>query len=581
MNKIINKTLFTEQLRRFWAVGVLTLIAFVLGIYLPFYQNILRGEIFRAINSINQIIHLQQFFLMFLMLVVPFTCVLALFHYANKGASTSAFHCFPVNKKQIFFSNVAAGWVLMLVPLLILSFLLLMTPVRERVYDFSTGYQIFVGTEVINSFFRVTVFFLRAALGFTFYFAVFTFAASVSGSRIVGGLLGLTLPLIPIGLLSLVMGAGSLYLFGLDFANSAIEEIIYFTGIFTNPVVWGSAGFRGVPGIVVVFVYFAICAVVMALAYMCYHRRKQERAGDSIVFTPVKNVLVFLLSIAGMVSIGVSIMYLAGARWWLYPGFAVGFVISFFIAQMIAEKTFMVAYKAKSLLRFGLVLICMYAVLIFVTHVAMRGIVNFIPEQNDVVGVNFRNSWNLITTPETFASDPYAIAATIDIHNQILAHRQRINNFAWNNELGRNRQPSFRININYLLANGRIVQRSYTLPRSLAQSFGAYTIMDNPSVILSNYPALISPGVIDEIIVRFDHYATDERIIRSFSPNNTAQFQEIINAIKYDVVNNRSTTWRNEVSVSIVLHRDYQHSHNNWGIGLNRYSRLYKLLMGL
>lgn len=601
MTKFINHALFIEQLKRFWAIGALTFLAFFLGIYLPLNQNLMRGNNSWILSGFSDLFEFSNFFFLILMFIIPLSAVLALFSYSNKEPSTTAFHCFPVNKKQLFFSNLAAGLVLMLVPLLVLCVLLVMPPTVVHLYEWDSLImaQVRVGSGVINTVPQVAMFFLRASIGFSFYFSLFALAASVTGNRVVTGLLSLVFPVIPFGILMLVAGAGELYLFGINTFGNTMERVAIYVLMFINPVSWnevlsgmvrrGMMGGGGLPpDLPIIFIYIFILSVFTAIACWCYHKRKQERAGDSIVFVPIKNILVFLLSLAGMVFFGTFIMAMAGARFWLYPGFIIGFVLTYFIAQMIAEKTFMVRNKIKSLIPFGLVMVGIYAAVLFVTHVGLRGVVNFVPQHHQVVGVSFRPQHNLhsfvdgrrIIVDETIITNHHVLTNTFDIHKAILNERRMVEAFMWNNDIGRRgRQPSHRLNINYIMADGRIINRQYTLPESFARNIGIMDVMDNPHVIFADHPALLRPNTITRLsfVYMHDEENTTIEITRS-NPN----FDFFIDAIKHDIIYNNAmntnTPRADRVTIRFTLHEDFRNTHRTPEIVVLRNGRLSQLL---
>ena len=508
----ISTALLREQLTRFWPLALLALLYYLFVVVLPIGHFVPREQwtsrMFAA-GAMMDLLAMRNTNMINATIVVPLITAMCLFSYAFSHKATLAFHSFPINKSQLFVTNMIAGLILMIVPLLLLSFVLLLSPlvvepgylnqhgiwvswsIRHRATLFPTGLS---HGDVINSFSVVAGFFGRAVVAYVFYFILFTLAISVSGNLIVALLMSAVIPFVPMGF----------YLVGRAFVESYVFGIVptvrpfrgYDTILFyTNPTSWqhffhhevsvGSDNFFDLarPLHPYLISYILIGAAMLATAYICFQKRRHERAGDSIVFLPLKKVLIFLVSMGGMFICGVFIMYITqSGRTGLYLGYVIGFVISFFIAQMIAETSLQVWRKVKLLPVYGGVTLGIYLLIIGITHVGMLPVINYVPQRENIAGVLFSDSstWLFVddTPTDFFRSDPEIIDVIVELHERILDDRQNVNHVWQQYAKGPFVAISrpFPHNASYLylayrMNDGRTISRVYLIPAEWANDF--------------------------------------------------------------------------------------------------------------
>ena len=606
MKNFINTALLKEQLKRFWPIAALPMLWYLLVVVMEVYlaptnaNHWLSGE---------QLISAAMFILMTMwnvpllwaMIAVPFCATMALYSYSFKTASTTAFHSLPLNRNQLFFTNLLAGLTLMLTPLLITSLIILM-PVRfaEGSINEWLVLSAIPGIEcgdVINTPLRVGGFFLRNALGFTLYFAIFMLAASLAGSRVIAITLAGVIAILPTALTGLGMIIGEFYIFGL-----APPTYIGVVTTHMHPFFWGRAFgwipflFRGgtVPHHTLVISYSLITLACLGLAYLAYRLRPQERAGDAVVFTPVRRVLIFLEAAIGMFFVGVIGLVLFASRAGLYLGFVVGFAIAYFIAQMIAEKTFRVGHKAKHLVSYGAVAAGVYLLMLLVVNVGFSGYMRRVPDAREIEGVHVHQRWGAHTAPQdVFIYDAATIAWVQDIHRRIIDERGYVQRHFRNNSNNWHISMSS-FTIMYRLENGRIMSRSYRLPNNFFEDKGINALMQSDPVIQAGFPALRDPANIRfiEVTVRnADYWAVllDADIARArgrgdaeyiaelhaalTAPfmahiDNAAQIFPLAIAVRRDIsyeARAGAIDWRNDISVFVDTgDSTYEHRSGFW-----------------
>jgi len=589
MKSLINIPLLKEQLKRFWAIAAVLMIIYILVGLIPVYSvhsehpdyyHMLANNMVDLLNLVNPIG-------IIVMLLSPILAVMALYPYYFNNKAATAFHSFPLNKRQLFCTNIVAALILMLLPLLIFC-LTILAPVhypgllaREN-WDGSISLIEFVllppgifprGVEVgaaINSTPVVAGFFGRVALGIIFYYGVFLLAASIAGNRVIAILLSGALPLIPVAVHGLIQLIAHTFVFGFEPTSNVFR--LEYTMIISNPAVWGltttARGHAAAVGIwPFVLSHIVIAAVLFAIAYICTHKRKLERTEDSVVFTPFKNVCVFLVAAVGMFLMGGFLFQISHSFVGLYVGSFIGFVIAYFIGQMIAEKALDVRHKIKTLLPFAGTMLGIYVFILLFANFGLGFYINRVPLASEVARASIHHDagWGLDWGfEEMLTDDPVAIALTLEAHQQILNNRsdlQRARRIA-------NRDGSIRMSvlpITYLLNDGTILRRVYWIPIEFRREVLG-EITRNPSMILSRYQVFNEPPeAIEELTIRFwfeyrhergaevEINITDSNEIASLL--NEAREDYVANHIAWATEDNMHTV--NGFSIWIRLYEDY------------------------
>ena len=580
MKSLINTPLLKEQLKRFWAIGAVLILFYVLAGMLPLIAQMLNpyNPPHHIAQDIVSLLSMSHPIPIIAMVAGPFFAAMALYPYSFSSSAATTFLSFPLSKRQLYYTNLAAALVLMLLPLLIFC-LFLLIPIRYHggqswvdahgVTQFWRQYVHFPEAlfpcgvrsgAVINTLPVVAGFFMRIAVGSLFYFMVFLLAVSVSGTRLIAVLLCGALPLLPAGFHLLAEGIATVYVFGYDGIH---DTRLAYTFLYSNPVMWGSViedfsrsfirfrllAFPFFPEASAVvnslfIVYIAITAALGTIAYYCSNWRKQERTGDSVVFTSLKNILIFLLSLMGSIGMGPFLMMLTRSRAGLYLGFIIGFVIAYFIAQMIAEKTFSIGHKIKSLLYFGGTMIGVYLMMLLFTNVLMLPYINRVPQAHEIAGVSLSHHWRwmgLHERPFIYADDHETIALTLQKHQLILNNRRYLRRVFW--QAGSRSQPGpvHTIPITYLFHDGTTMYRSYLLSRDFMISSGIGKFVNSPPIILAQHPILNQSEIIDTVrITTWDDRSGRETVSTVTGREN---IRTLFDAVKNDLTAGAALDW--------------------------------------
>lgn len=536
---MLNKTLLTEQLKRFWAIAVLPAAVYLVAVYAPMVSN---RDDWWAMRQMVDIITFGNFAMMLTMVITPVAAAFCVFSGFFNKAATTALYALPLNKTQLFATNALAGIILSLIPVVIFCAVLLFPLEFHENIDsvFHLRAHGTIGTTlggtitfspqgnipeallpggpiegaVLNTVPVIGGLFLRMALTTLFYFAVAYLAFSLAGHGIIALLVAGAIPFVPAALMLLVHLIGLAYVFG--FSAATMQNIFTRFFVYHQPAMWSQLIrpdiYTRMQAVIIPYISYSVLTVAMLVgAYFVFRARKPERVGNSILFNPVKNVLIFLVSLAAMLALGV-VFYAAGGEsvFMLHVGFIIGFALGFVVAQMIAEKSLNILEKFRVLPRFIGVVAALYVSVLLFTQFGMGFYVNRVPEE--VSGVSVSVSWFEDGIPHT---DPEFIAATRAAHQIILDNIDEvrevplINRSEWERSGGWGLPIRENIFIQYVLENGRNVIRQYTLPVEFVEEMGLTEFLTRREVVLASYSAFQAPQYLTEITLQFSFLEYD------------------------------------------------------------------------
>ena len=577
---LINFPLLLEQLKRYWLIAAGFTIFYLLVGMLPIHSG---NDGYMVVRNFIDLVQMNHPLPVVAMLFAPFSVVMALYPYHFNGSAATAFYSFPVTKRQLFWTNAATAMILMLLPLLILCVLLLV-PIRFPISPEAISPE-FAGSLVttwrphfrfshiifpveptpgmlVNTFPVVVGFFVRMTVGFAFYFSVFLLAVSVSGNRVVSVLLCGTFPFIPISIHFLFEVVGTVYVFGHTNLNG-MQNSIETTTSLTNPVVWGMI-IEGAESLLRYYLaYIGITAALLLVAYICSHKRKQERTGDSVVFTTLNNICVFLVAMSGMIVMGAAGLGALRSRVAMYFGFVIGFAIFYIIAQMIAEKSFNIGGKIKSLVPYGAIMAGLYITMLLVTNFGMTSYINFVPSTYDIRGVSISNMarWqrhgvnDIFDIDDVFITEPEVIARVTELHQYILNNRDYLRDVRWRSFEGDWRNIS-EIPITYRLHDGTYILRSYMASEDFLMSSGISEFMHTRHVILADYPLLRHPYFVERVSLSLSREVEMEdgwwqtEFWETFTILNPDEITSLLAAVTEDIVDIARQDWEDRLMYS-------------------------------
>ncbi len=201
----------------------------------------------------------------------------------------------------------------------------------------------------------------------------------------------------------------------------------------------------------------AIGIALLGLALVLYRRRHLERAGDFMVFKPMKPVFLTVYSMC----VGAVLYYLGDAVNGTSTGyafFALGLVMGYLSGKMLLERTLRV-FSRKSMLGMG-ILFGAVALSLLLTWLDPVGIARRVPDSDKVSKVylydGYLNDHNLdkeMILQQTYTitvTDPEDIAAICNLQSTMLAEHKTPGN-----------QDRRHFTIQYVMKNGSRMTRSY------------------------------------------------------------------------------------------------------------------------
>ncbi|MDR0273051.1 MAG: hypothetical protein LBI27_07025 [Clostridiales bacterium] len=378
MNNIINTALLKEHLKRFWAIPTLSALVLLLGVYAPMFGNTSSHN--SALQLIN-IVSMGNVLMMSAIMLTPVVAVLCTFEFFFKKRAVTAFYSMPMNKDQLFATNAIAGTILSLIPIFVFCVILLL-PLNFGYSDinFDLSY-IRYGYEHLlkygdNSFPLIAGLFLRLSLVTLFYFSLAWLAFSLSGHRIIGLIILVVMPFIPLAFIGLLEFIANEYA-GRGHFSIISGRTFEWTAVCLYPVAWGGRirATRIIDPSEAIMIPAIVCTTLTVAmstgAYIISSIRKPERTGDSVMFIPVKNVLIFLFAFSFMFFGGLLFEGIWDNIAMMHIGLIVGFTIGYAVAQMIAEKSFQIFGKLKYFPYFFGTITVLYLLMLFVTKVIL------------------------------------------------------------------------------------------------------------------------------------------------------------------------------------------------------------------
>ena len=358
----------------------------------------------------------------------------------------NALHAMPIRRETWFSTHFIAGILFLLVPHALLA--------------------TFVGCFMGQYWYLAPLWLLATTVQYLFFFSVAVFCATCTGQRFAGVALywlvnflsqlvmwfvnSFYIPLLkgivlPVRIFNYFSPA--VHLIGLE------GDYVRFTSYLSNADHRMHYEFTSFGDSWWYLIAVAAAAVVFAVvALLLYRRRKLERAGDFIAFFWLEPVFSILLTLCA----GAFLQAIFGTGFMF-----VGFVIGFFVSQMLLQRRVNV-FKKKTFITLG-VFVGVMVLSLVLTFLDPLGITRWTPKPQQVKSVVLTDDYNfdpLYDEPYYLISleDADAIEDVIDIHEMLIEAGFNNNAPGWISGAYSTRQP---VSLVYTLHDGRTVSRSY------------------------------------------------------------------------------------------------------------------------
>lgn len=418
----VSTSLIKENLRRFWAIPVISFLVYFLSGVFPILMSY--DEINRMASYIEMSLQNLQPFYMGAHLLIPVLTAVILFRYLQSVSSVAVMHSLPFTRPRLFNSSFLSGMILILAPILLNGIILLL--LAKPTYQ-QWGYGADLTVEAVDVFTRLGVinWIFTSMIIVLVLFSISVFAGIVTGNNLVHLLLSFFF----IFLMSILYAVFNLYfdhyLYGFSLSGDWLEiglNISPYTGILENQ------GHFDFPAVVFYKGTFLVMFIVSAVLY---YRRKLERATDALTFDFLKPILCYIITLLGMTLLGFYFQVLGDeSELYMYTGFAAGTIIFFIIGQMIVTKTTRIFNKEglKSFLIYALIAILFLIGL----NVDITGYERRVPDdakiETAVLSNNFNNSisyYQPMAEEHNRFKNPENLKAITEFHRSILENRDR------------------------------------------------------------------------------------------------------------------------------------------------------------
>lgn len=453
-----NKTIFWKNVTLYWPIWLIYTL-YLIGV-MPFLLWLNTHDRFdtepytdkRMIRMIYLITQPQMY-----TIVIAGAAVIAgmaLFSYLYKSQSANMIHSLPVDRTELFGTNVISGLAFLIVPQIVTFVLTTLICLAEGItkVEYLGMWLLYAMATAFISFSFVTIcaFFTGQLVAMPIYvIAINSLAYIVS---------------------SLISVVTEWFGYGVDGSALLSSDILlwfsplvnYMANVDTDYFYSEGREVIGIQmsGIECILIYLAVAIVLYVLAFFVYRRRKIEQAGDLITVEMVKPIFRFGVGIVCgfYVTLFFTALFTEIGYEFTYFGFSVGLlifgIVFYFIADMFVRKTFHV-FKKKNLKGCG-----MFCVVLVVSFVALAFYANmeekFVPKENEISYVNLSMGYS----GEYEGTD---LAEILEIHKRITENAdeyQKLERKHENDYYSKSEGVTFV----YHMKNGNVIRRQYQIP---------------------------------------------------------------------------------------------------------------------
>ncbi len=357
---------FGFGLRQFWTT--MLLFAIILFFVLPVPVLMIISQ--RALDNADVYIRVRNMFanewaVEIRYALVPIMAALALvvscsrFKYLKNKVSVDFYHSLPIKRGRLYVSQLAISALALVIPFVVNTIL---------TFIFLASNGLLGGSLIMNFFLTAGEAFVYAA----FIYAMTTFVGMVCGMTSVQiTLTAVALAIVP-----------ATWLLGLAFSEIFTENMWYDFYLREESMRYMSPVLRFFMDTdpltaVETLVSLLLTVLMLAFAYLVYTKRKSERSGTPVVFTPLGEVIKYVLMVIGTLLGGIFFYYVMNYDFiWTVFGMVCGALLVFMLTNTILNKTAKAMFKGwRGLLVF--MGCCAIVMTVFMTN--LFGINSYVP----------------------------------------------------------------------------------------------------------------------------------------------------------------------------------------------------------
>lgn len=552
---LFNKSVIKSDLKRFWWIAVihmLILAIFVLPRVIRIDMTVSRPEIY-TVSDEGLIAFVMGFFIAGMV-----------FSYIHKGNAVSMAHSMPLTRKNLYFSHIISGFILLVIPVVIGCIVIVLEGVGLKdVYEPVMGEAI---KYSIKYFYTNMIYLLLS-------FFIVTFMVMISGNTIAAYLFGgaaIVLPLFVYIMAGYIMNNN---LYGFSGFDSNIMSYIYIGSV---EEMWSLRS----------LLYVVLIILLFTGSLMVYKARNLENYDEIIAFNFIKPVFVFGVSLC----FGLFGMYVinntADTNTFFLGSIPLG-VSAIAGANMINKKSFTI----KGILKPVVLYVALIGVVKLTFVYDLTGYERYVPDAENVVSIEPYKNISDVRYSQYYCGDvrspSYADAVNLKIEvtsEEDIKKIEELHKFIVENrnEVRKEDFQGFKnpvwVEFKYNIKGGRTVERKYTIDEELYSSYlkGYY---ENPNYKLAEYPILSDRNKTIRNIVYNGNGKTNGEISLRYSDYGkiTEALKKDIEGLDYNIISDMNKGYECGEYISVNYTetvnyggRDYTYSYEEM-IELNRY----------
>ncbi|SMB85071.1 ABC-2 type transport system permease protein [Desulfonispora thiosulfatigenes DSM 11270] len=507
-----NMPMILEDFKRLWGLSALYFISLFFTGPLPIMLRM--GDKDRSITYIVESFLKPRGFEIqgFYSIVFAILLSLLIYRYLHTINSTTVIHSFPITRKQLFHSHSVAGFILIIIPVLINMLFLLGLMVASN--DGSIFYQEVFTTNAIMAWTGKTL------LGNIIVYLISSLVAMVTGTSIVQGVLSLIFIFLPIGLGSLILVNLDQLVYGFAGIHSDVEsfllKIIPVTGIWTiekidiSQILW----------------YLILGLILYIIALQFYKIRSLERATDPITLEGLKPIFKYGVTFCSMVLGGAYFYSVIRVDAWLYLGYAIGGFLGYLIAEMLLKKTIWVFKNIKGFVIYSLIIMIVFVGI----KLDFTGYEKRIPEVGRVQNAYYGNgsSHQYRYGEQEGLKKLENIELIRELHQEMIENKKEFMNMA-------KKRAYNTVSIAYELENGKKIYRDYEAPDEFVQKNPTIKKIFETMEYKRKYHNIfkVDTEAIDYIEINPDYIY---QVNKSIKIINKDEIKELTQALKMDLL---------------------------------------------
>jgi len=377
MAAYFSKTLFLQNLKRFWLIAVAVFFAAFSSFIVPEFalRPYTQQSILEALAPYSTI-HVSIFSVI---------TAIAMFGYLHRPKSVGFISSLPISRLGIYITNWVSGLTIMLAPMMLISALygiiLIGSPVQEGHFLIWFGIMIFAHL---------------------FFYSMAVFAAFLTGKAVMQVFLFAFINIISVTVIAMGFFTADLFVFG--FTDTSLGMPIY-AALLTPHYAIGALIINldsngdsiSLLSFLTMVLYPIFTALMVFFGYRLYRRRQIESAGDVIVHKTVRSIFKYLIGLFIGAVLGLIITEM------LHSGSGLSFSMNIYVfcltlsviifgslgclfAEMLIHKRLRVwktAYKGMLLFSAGIIAIALFI------RLDVVGYERRVPNPDDVVAVSF------------------------------------------------------------------------------------------------------------------------------------------------------------------------------------------------